>query len=62
MPEIEYNKNDFKPGYSSSYNIIKIEINRFLKMCNSLDDFYICKRIYQPEFFSLSKDFICPKK
>ena len=31
-------------------------------MCNSLDDFYICKRINQPESFSLSREYKCPNK
>jgi hypothetical protein len=61
IPQIECNKIDINLNINS-YNIVKREIEKFLEMCNSLDDFYICQRINQPDYFSLPRDFKCPKK
>lgn len=61
IPEIECNKIDINHS-TSTYNIVKNEIHRFLEMCNFLNEFYICKRVNKPEYFSVSKDFKCPNK
>lgn len=61
IPLIICNKIDTNININS-YNIIKREITNFIEMCNSLDDFYICQRVNQPEYFSIPRDFKCPKK
>ena len=61
IPQIECNKIDINLNINS-YNIVKREIYKFLEMCNSIDDFYICQRINQPDYFSIPRDFKCPKK
>ena len=61
IPQIKCNKIDINLNINS-YNITKREINKFIEMCNSLDDFYICQRISQPDYFSIPRDFKCPKK
>ena len=60
IPLIICNKIDTNININS-YNIIKREITNFIEMCNSYD-FYICQRVNQPEYFSIPRDFKCPKK
>jgi hypothetical protein len=36
------------------------EINTFISMCNSYDEFFICKRLNKPISYSLAIDFECP--
>ena len=61
IPQIECNKIDINLNINS-YNFVKREIYKFLEMCNSLDDFYICQRIKQSDYFSIPRDFKCPDK
>ena len=43
------------------YNFEKEEIYKYMEMCNSFDEFFICQRISEPSSYSLKEDFICPK-
>lgn len=61
IPPIICNKIDTNININI-YNIVKREITNFIEMCNSLDDFYICQRVNQPDYFSIPRDFKCPKK
>jgi hypothetical protein len=36
------------------------EINTFISMCNSYDEFFICKRLNKPISYALAIDFECP--
>ena len=44
-----------------NYNFNKSEINIFLDLCNSFNEFYICQRINEPIVYTLSEEFKCPK-
>ena len=46
----------------NNYNFRNREIYKFLEMCNSFDEFYICQRISEPKVYSIPDDFKCPKK
>lgn len=37
-------------------------VNNFMKMCHSFDEFYICKRLSEPKSYTLKHDFHCPNK
>ena len=45
----------------NNYSFNESEINSFLEMCNSFDEFYICQRINEPIVYNLSEEFKCPK-
>ena len=45
----------------NKYNFEKEEIYKYMEMCNSFDEFFICQRISEPLSYSLKEDFICPK-
>ena len=44
------------------FNFEKKEINKYLEMCSSFSNFYICQRIKQPKIYSIKEDYKCPKK
>ena len=44
----------------NKYNFEKEEIYKYMEMCNSFDEFFICQRISEPLSYSLKEDFICP--
>ena len=52
----------FKIEHFNNYNFRNREIYKFLEMCNSFDEFYICQRISEPKVYSIPDDFKCPKK
>ena len=45
----------------NKYNFEKEEIYKYMEMCDSFDEFFICQRISEPLSYSLKEDFICPK-
>ena len=45
----------------NKYIFEKEEILKYLKICNSYDDFYICQRIYEPKIYNIKIN-NCPKK
>jgi hypothetical protein len=46
----------------NDYNFNESEIYTFLEMCNSFEEFYICRRINEPIVYTLSEEFKCPKE
>ena len=46
----------------NDYNLENKHIYKFIEMCNSFDEFYICQRIDEPRYYSLKEDFKCPQK
>ena len=51
-----------KIGNFNNYHFGNKEIYKFLEMCNSYEQFYICQRISEPKVYSIPEDFKCPKK
>ena len=51
-----------KIGNFNNYHFGNKEIYKFLEMCNSYEEFYICQRISEPKVYSIPEDFKCPKK
>jgi len=51
-----------KIGNFNNYHFGNREIYKFLEMCNSFEEFYICQRISEPKVYSIPEDFKCPKK
>ena len=59
--QIECSKLDKKD--ISNYKFEKDEIYKYYEMCDSfIDEYYICQRINKPKIYSLSDNYICPKK
>ena len=57
LSQIECNQIDKK----NNQNIYGYqEISKFISMCNSYNEFFMCKRLYKPISYSLAIDFECP--
>ena len=46
---------------NNKYHFENDEIHKFKDMCNSYEEFYICRRISEPLTYSFKEDFNCPK-
>ena len=46
----------------NKYNFEKEEIYKYIEMCNSFEQLYICQRITEPLLYKLEDNFKCPNK
>ena len=46
----------------NNYNFENRIIYKFFEMCNSFEEFYICQRIDEPNYYAIEDEFKCPKK
>ena len=49
-------------NYYKNYNFETEEIDKYIEMCNSFNEFYICQRNKKPKYYSLDEDYKCPQK